>query len=272
MLPALAAVLVIQIPFAGSPVLFGLAGVPVGLRAACAAVLAVAAGVRAWRRNCPFGMLDWALLAYAGAWLAAALAAPWDFPAALRTALLPAGTSLLALCLRGAGPALGSRGTRAMLAWAAVAAAILSVLAGPRTATAVSRDTLADSARLAFSQHPVFGWGPGQFRGFTPQWLPPGPGRVSADPPDLYHHTLADGGMVAASALVFLAVAAVAVLLPRLRPGPRRRSRQRDPAAVAGLAALALWLGWGLRTSLLLVPGPATALMLALSVASAADR
>jgi len=272
MLVALLAALVVQLPFGGSPVLFTAAGVPVSLRALTAVAALATAGWRAWTRTTRLDLLGWALLAYASAWLVAALAAPWDFPASLRAALGPAGAALLALCLRSAFPARDRQSRlRPLLAGAALAAGLLAVGLAGRTVSPVSRADLAAAARLAFTQHPVFGWGPGQFREFTPRWLKTSPPDAALDPPDLYRHHLTDGGVVTTAALVLLVAAALAVLSGRGDPwsfGRRRNSRRADPTARIGVAALALWLGWGLVASPLLMAGPMLAVMLALGLAA----
>ncbi|MEK7474297.1 MAG: hypothetical protein AAB152_01570 [Candidatus Coatesbacteria bacterium] len=235
-------------------------------------------GCFAWKRNAPFDVLDWALLAYAAAWQVAGLAAPWDFPAALRAAIPLVGGPLLCICLRAAFPPRdGADRLRARLAAAALVAGALAVVLAVPPAIRIPRSDLAAAARLAFTQHPVFGWGPGQFGRFTSRWLPaargvsasaeiPGAvtarGSVTLDPPDLYRHHLTDGGLVVAAALVLLVAAAFVTLLP---PAFGRRA---DPAARVGLAAIAGWLVWGLYASPLLAAGPMLALMVALGLAA----
>jgi hypothetical protein len=263
MLPALLAALLVQLPFPGSPVLLAPAGVPLSARALTAAAVLAAAGWTALQRNIRFDALDWALLAYAAAWLVAGLAAPWDFPAALRAGLKLVGGALLCLCLRSAWPAREPRRIRLWLAGAAVVAGILAVLLPGSPASPVPRSDLAAAARLASSQRPLLGWGPGQFREFTARWLATGPSDIRLDPPDLYRHHLADGGLVAAAGLLFLVFAAFIVLVPHAH------GRRPDPTARVGLAALVLWLGWGLVASPLPAAGPMLALWIALGLGSA---
>jgi len=234
------------------------------------------AGWFAWKRNARFDLLDWALVAYATAWLLAGLAAPWNFPSALREALILVAGALFCLCLRSALPA-RSR-VRARAAAVAVVAGVLSVLVAPPPSGPVPRSDLAAASRLAFSQQAVFGWGPGQFREWTPRWLarsrngspgfglPPELRPVAADPPGLYLHHLADGGVVAAGALAFLVLTALAMLVPRVS------GRRADAAARVGLAALVLWLLWGFVSSALLQPGPMLAFWVALGRASGKQR
>jgi len=219
------------------------------------------AGWFAWKRNARFDLLDWALVAYATAWLLAGLAAPWDFPAALRETLGLVAGALLCLCLRSAVPA-QSR-VRAGIAAAAVVAGVLAVVIACPPSPPVPRTGLAAASRLAFSQQKIFGWGPGQFRMWTPRWLAKGAPDIHADPPNLYLHHLADGGVVAAGALAFLVLTALAVLLSRAR------GRRADAAARVGLGALVLWLLGGLAASPLLQPGPMLALWIALGSAAA---
>ncbi len=99
---ALLAATILQLPFEIRSPLFVVGGLTITNLELTAYAALVACGWVALRRNRRFDRVDWALLAWAAAWVVAGLAAPWDHAGALKHAARLAVGPVLAIFARAA--------------------------------------------------------------------------------------------------------------------------------------------------------------------------
>jgi len=125
-----------------------------------------------------------------------------------------------------------------------------------------SRPELWQAAWSAFRERPWLGLGPGRFQESYGRWLPQVEPDPRLHPNELYLHVLAEGGLLAATALLLLVGGALAALRRGLaRPGTALQ-------AAAGLGALAGWLAHGVFDSFLLFNGCSYAFWVGLALAT----
>ncbi len=131
---------------------------------------------------------------------------------------------------------------------------------GPLRRPKASRPQLWAAAWRAFLARPSFGWGPGMFQRFSPNWLPGVEYDPRLHPNQLYLHHLAEGGVPAFLALCAVVVAAAVRLAGRLG------GRRADLPACAAAGALLAWCLHGFADSFILFNGTGWMLWLALAV------